>query len=101
MISGTLNVEELQLFSHGRVSGCYAKNLLFNCGVMDERAEEESLAITGNGEPVTGNAGTEVSNYKFSNAARTKLQKFCTVWKSNRICNTKCCSGKKYIKYIK
>jgi hypothetical protein len=58
MISGMLNVEEYQLFSHGRVSGCDAKNLLFNCGVMDGRAEETSPVLT----------GPEVRDCKFSNA---------------------------------
>jgi hypothetical protein len=48
MISGTFDVEDrLQSSSHGRVSGCNAKNLLFNCGVMDGRAEEESPVLTG------------------------------------------------------
>jgi hypothetical protein len=88
MISGTFNVEDCKSFSHGRVSGHDTKHHFFKCEVMDEKADCEIPAITR-----SGNAGAEVSDFKFSNAARTKLQKFCTVWKSNRICNTKCCSG--------
>jgi hypothetical protein len=56
---------------------------------MDGRAKEEIPAITH-----SGNAGMEVSEYKFSNAGRTKFQKFCTVWKSKRICNTKTAAEK-------